>query len=101
MSDFPPIGDNSGDDTFDVSDEELTDANTESQLLAFFERRARLEEEKKGISDDIKDVWAELKASGFDSKVAMQAYRLWKMPADDRREMETILDLYKASLGLD
>lgn len=98
---MPAIGHNSGDDTFDVSDEELTDANTESQLLSFFERRQRLEEEKKGISDDIKDVWGELKAVGFDSKVALQAYRLWKMPADDRKEMEAILDLYKANLGLD
>ncbi len=98
---MPDIGHNSSNDMFDVSEEELTDANTESQLLAFFERRQRLEDEKKGIADDIKDVWAELKASGFDSKVALQAYRLWKMPSDDRKEMEAILDLYKANLGLD
>ena len=60
----------------------------------------RLEEEKKGIADDIRDVYAEAKAVGYDSKIMRQIVRLRKMKPDDRAEMETILDLYKAALGL-
>jgi len=98
---LPDIGHNSGDDTFNVSDDELADADSENQLRQFFERIDRLEEEKKGIADDIKDVWAEVKASGFDTKIGRRVYALWKMKPDDRREMETLVDTYKASLGMD
>ena len=58
------------------------------------------EEEKKGISDDIRDVYAEAKAVGYDVKIMRQIVRLRKMSPDDRREMEAVLDLYKAALGL-
>jgi uncharacterized protein (UPF0335 family) len=51
--------------------------------------------------DDIKDVYGEAKAVGYDVKILKQIVRLRKMEADDRREMETILDLYKAALGMD
>lgn len=74
---------------------------TDDRLRLLFERIDRLEEEKKGIGDDIKDVYAEGKAVGYDTKVMRQAFRLWKMKPDDRREMETLLDLYKAALGID
>ena len=64
------------------------------------ERVERLEEEKKGISDDIRDVYAEAKAVGYDVKIMRQIVRLRKMNADDRREMELILETYKAALGI-
>jgi len=69
-------------------------------LRAFIERIEKLEEEKKGIADDIKDVYAEAKAVGYDAKIMRQIVRLRKMKPEDRAEMETILDLYKAALGL-
>lgn len=74
---------------------------TDDRLRLLIERIERLEEEKKGISDDIKDVYNEGKAVGYDTKMMREIVRLRKMDADDRREMEAILDLYKAALGLD
>ena len=75
-------------------------AATDDRLRLLIERVERLEEEKKGIADDIKDVYSEAKAVGYDSKIMRQIVRLRKMKPDDRAEMETILDLYKAALGL-
>jgi uncharacterized protein (UPF0335 family) len=74
--------------------------NTDDRLRLLIERVERLEEEKKGIGDDIKDVYAEAKAVGYDAKIMRQIVRLRKMKPDDRKEMEAILDLYKAALGL-
>ena len=73
---------------------------TDDRLRLLIERVERLEEEKKGIADDIRDVYSEAKAVGYDAKIMRQIVRLRKMPPDDRREMETVLDLYKAALGL-
>jgi len=70
------------------------------QLRLFIERIERLEEEKRGMMDDIKDVYGEAKAVGYDAKIMRQIVRLRKMKPDDRKEMEAILDLYKAALGL-
>ena len=72
----------------------------DSRLRLLIERIERLEEEKKGIADDIRDVYAEAKAVGYDAKIIRQVVRLRAMKPDDRREMETILDTYKAALGL-
>ncbi len=74
---------------------------TDDRLRLLIERVERLEEEKKGIADDIKDVFLEAKAVGYDAKIMKQVIRLRKMQDDDRREMETILDLYKSALGMD
>lgn len=74
---------------------------TDDRLRLLVERIERLEEEKKAISDDIKDVFTEAKAVGYDAKIMKQIIRLRKMQPDDRREMETILDLYKSALGMD
>ena len=73
---------------------------TDDRLRLLIERIERLEEEKKGIADDIRDVYAEAKAVGYDSKIMRQIVRLRKMNPDDRAEMEAILDTYKAALGL-
>lgn len=72
----------------------------DDRLRLLIERVERLEEEKKGIGDDIKDVYLEAKAVGYEVKAMRAVIRLRKMAPDDRREMETILDLYKAALGL-
>ena len=73
---------------------------TDDRLRLLNERIERLEEEKKGIADDIRDVYAEAKAVGYDPKIMRQVVRLRKMKPDDRNEMEMILDTYKAALGL-
>lgn len=70
------------------------------RLRLFIERIERLEEEKKGIGDDIKDVYLEMKAVGYDTKIAKQVIKLRAMAPDDRREMEAVLELYKAALGM-
>ncbi len=70
------------------------------QLRAFVERIERLEEEKKVISDDIKDVYAEAKGNGFDVKIMRQVVRLRKQNASERAEQEAVLDLYLHALGM-
>jgi len=72
----------------------------DDRLRLLIERVERLEEEKKGIGDDIKDVYSEAKSAGYDAKIMRQIVRLRKMKPDDRKEMEAILDVYKAALGL-
>lgn len=71
------------------------------QLKSYIERIERLEEEKRGLQDDIKDIFGEAKALGFDVKIMRQVIRLRKMANDDRREQEEILELYKAALGME
>ena len=75
--------------------------STDDRLRLLIERIERLEEEKKGIGDDIKDVYNEVKAVGYDAKITKQIIRLRAMKPDDRREMEAVLDLYKTALGID
>ena len=70
------------------------------QLRAFVERIERLEEEKKAISDDIKDIYAEAKGNGYDVKALRQIIRLRKQDANERQEMEALLDLYLHALGM-
>jgi uncharacterized protein (UPF0335 family) len=70
------------------------------QLRLFIERIERLEEEKRGISDDIKDVYLESKSNGFDVKTMRSIVRLRKMEKNARDEAEALLETYKAALGL-
>ncbi|CAB4143322.1 Azospirillum phage Cd, Gp10 [uncultured Caudovirales phage] len=79
----------------------MTDNVSADQLRLLIERIERLEEEKKGISDDIKDVYAEAKATGFDAKIMKQIVKLRKKTRDARMEEEALLETYKAALGLD
>ncbi len=72
----------------------------DDRLRLLIERIERLEEEKEGIADDIRDTYAEGKAIGYDTKIMRQVYRLRQMNPDDRAEMEAILDTYKAALGI-
>ena len=69
-------------------------------LKAFIERIERLEEEKKALAGDIKDVYGEAKANGFDVKIMRKIVSLRKQDRDSRIEEETILDLYLAALGM-
>ncbi|GMN14200.1 DUF2312 domain-containing protein [Altererythrobacter sp. MTPC7] len=78
-----------------------TDANAaDDRLRLLIERIERLEEEKKGIAEDIRDVYAEAKAVGYDPKIMRQVVRLRKMKPDDRSEQEMVLDTYKTALGM-
>ena len=71
-----------------------------NQLKSIIERIERLEEEKKAISDDIRDVYAEAKGNGFDPKALRAIVRMRKQDADERREHETIVETYMQGLGM-
>ncbi len=75
--------------------------STDERLMLLIERIERLEDEKKGVADDIRDVYSEAKAVGYDAKIMRQIIKLRKMRPDDRREMELLLDTYKTAVGLD
>ena len=70
------------------------------QLKAFVERIERLEEEKKTISDDIRDVFAEAKGNGYDLKALRTVIKLRKQDKDERKEQEAILEVYLQALGM-
>lgn len=70
------------------------------ELRLLIERIERLEEEKKAMADDIKDVYAEGKARGYDKRAMRQIVRLRKLETHVRQEQEAILDTYKAALGM-
>lgn len=74
---------------------------TDDRLRLLIERVERMEEEKKGIADDIRDIYNEAKAVGYDIKIMRTIVRLRKMKPDDRREMDMLLDTYKSALGID
>ena len=71
------------------------------RLRTIIERIERLEEEKKALSDYVREVFSEAKGAGFDVKVIRQVVRLRKMDATDRSEMEQVLDVYKRALGME
>lgn len=73
---------------------------SEAQLRQYIERVERLEEEKRGIADDIKDVYAEAKATGFDVKAMKAVIRLRRMEKNARDEQDALIELYRTTLGL-
>lgn len=79
----------------------MSDIIAADQLRLLIERIERLEEEKKGIADDIKDVYGEAKSTGFDVKTIRTIVRLRKMEKHHREEAEALLETYKQALGLD
>lgn len=89
-NDEPGIGHNSDGET-NVAAEEL---------LAFIERVERLEEEKKTISEDIKDVYGEAKGRGYDTKILRKVISIRKQDKNERAEQEAILDLYLTAIGM-
>lgn len=70
------------------------------QLRSLIERIERLEEEKATLAEDIKEVYAEAKGTGFEPKIMRQIVRLRKMDSSDRQEQEALLDLYRGAIGL-
>jgi uncharacterized protein (UPF0335 family) len=71
------------------------------RLRSFVERIERLEEERAALGADIREVFAEAKGTGFDTKVMRQVIKLRKMEASDRQEQDHLLELYKRALGLE
>lgn len=75
-------------------------SNTAAELKRIVERVERLEEEKKAIADDIKEVYAEAKATGFDTKVLRKVIALRKMDPSARTELQSLVDTYMHALGM-
>ena len=71
------------------------------RLRSFIERLERLAEEKKAIADDMKEVMAEAKGTGFEPRIIRQILKLRRQAKEERQEEEELLDLYKAALGMD
>jgi uncharacterized protein (UPF0335 family) len=71
------------------------------RLKQYIERIERLEEEKAGTAEDIRDVFSEAKSAGFETKIMRQIIKLRKMDNQKRIEHEELLDLYKSAIGLD
>ena len=84
-------------------DEEATDVGgvAGKRLLSFFDRIERLEEEKAALAEDIKDVYAEAKAAGFEVKIMRRIMKLRKMEVEKRREEDELLTLYMSAIGMD
>ena len=83
-----------------AKDEPTAHRFAKDQLKAFVERVERLEEEKKAIADDIRDVYAEAKGSGYDIKTLRIVVRLRKQDSNERKEQEAILETYLHALGM-
>lgn len=79
---------------------DMTELSADDQLRLFIERVERLEEEKKGVADDIRDTYAEAKSQGYDPKIMRKIVAERKVDAATRAEMEMVLDTYRASLGM-
>ena len=78
----------------------MTDNVSAEQLRQFIERIERLEEEKRGFADDIKDVYAEAKSTGFDAKTMRKIVALRKMEKHHRDEADALMETYRQALGL-
>lgn len=76
-------------------------SNMDERLRLLIERVERLEEEKKGVADDIKDVYMEAKATGYDPKIMREIIRLRRMKPDDLKERNAIIEVYANALGMD
>jgi uncharacterized protein (UPF0335 family) len=83
-----------------AKDDQAAHRFAKDQLKAFVERVERLEEEKKAIADDVRDVYAEAKASGYDVKALRTVVKLRKQDVNERKEQEAILETYLHALGM-
>ena len=83
-----------------MADTVSSDSVAQDQLRAFIERIERLEEEKQAIAGDIKEVYAEAKGNGFDTKVLRTIVRIRKQDHAERMEQEALLELYMSALGM-
>lgn len=85
----------------DADGDDMTGGVSGRRLRNFLERIERLTEEKQGLADDIKDIFAEAKGVGFDNKTMRKLLALRKMDAEKRQEQEALLELYKAAVGME
>lgn len=99
MTDKKQTADDSDDPMFDTSPDKMKNAHNQ-RLRLFMERIDRLEEEKKGIADDIKDVYAEAKAVGYDTKIMRAIRKRMKMTTEARQEFDALFETYSAELGV-
>jgi uncharacterized protein (UPF0335 family) len=83
-----------------MADSIATESVAADQLKSFIERIERLEEEKAGLAGDIREVYAEAKGNGFDTKIVRKIIAIRKKDFAERREEEAILDLYMQALGM-
>jgi uncharacterized protein (UPF0335 family) len=83
-----------------AKDDQAAHRFAKDHLKAFVERVERLEEEKKAIADDVRDVYAEAKANGFDIKAMRTVVRIRKQDVNERKEQEAILETYLHALGM-
>ena len=86
--------------TVDDITSETSQTVAAGQLRAFIERVERLEEDKKAIAEDIKEVYGEMKATGFDTKAVRKIVAMRKKDQAERQEEEAMIDLYKNALGM-
>lgn len=83
-----------------MTDSSVTAGVTADQLRSFIGRLERLSEEKKALSEDMKEVFAEAKSAGFDTKIMRQILRIRGMDEADLHEQEELIDVYKRALGM-
>jgi uncharacterized protein (UPF0335 family) len=94
------VGHNSGWESSETADAASQGNIAADRLRSIIERIERLEEERKALSSDIKDIFAEAKSAGFDVKVLRQLIRIRKQEPADVEEQETLLDVYRRALGM-
>jgi uncharacterized protein (UPF0335 family) len=100
MSDFDELDAKASRDRQAADPESEVGGIAADRLLSIIERVERLEEERKALADDIKDIFAEAKSAGFDVKVIRQLIRIRRQEPADVEEQETLLDLYRRALGM-
>jgi uncharacterized protein (UPF0335 family) len=79
----------------------MSNGPNKDEVLQYISRIERLEEEKKSTSDDIKDVYAELKANGYDAKIIRKIVSIRRKSKEERQEEEALLELYMSAIGMD
>lgn len=77
----------------------MNDVNKD-QLLAYIDRIERLDEDKRAISEDIKEIYTEVKSAGYDAKIVRKIISIRRKTKEQRQEEETLLDLYMQSIGM-
>ena len=102
MTQLLPTGDLTHDNTTNAPPKPRSteDSVAQDQLRAFIERIERMEEEKAAIAADIKEIYAEAKGNGFDTKIIRKIIGIRKQDANERMEQEAILELYMSALGM-
>lgn len=99
MSDDDILGAGPGHNSGDAANVDVLNATAQTQLNSYLERIERLEEDKAAVMQDLKEVYAEAKGNGFDTKIMRKVVRIRKMDRAKRQEEEALIDLYLSALG--